>query len=351
MNLPAKTIIASLGALAVFVIGVAAMPQPLQLSDRTLGDPELLTEVRAHIAATPGARDRLSVAVIDGESLRVAHFGASDTTEYEIGSVTKTITAALLADAIARGEVEANTHLGSILDLGSSPSSALTLEELATQSSGLPRVAMSLDKLPSILVALVLSRDPYGSTLEELIADARDVHVGGKAYRYSNLGFALLGQALAKKAGTPFPTLAEERIFRPLGMESSYVPMSKNDLRDGAPSGYTSSGRATDPWTLGADAPAGSARSTLPDMTDYIRAYMDGTAPGTGATEPRRPAGARSRIGYGWHITGEVTWHNGMTGGFASWIGFDRGADRAVVILTNTSNSVDSLGLSLMGAE
>ncbi|MFA4952476.1 serine hydrolase, partial [Brevundimonas sp.] len=68
-------------------------------------------------------------------------------------------------------------------------------------------------------------------------------------------------------------------------------------------------------------------------------------------TEPRRPAGARSRIGYGWHITGEVTWHNGMTGGFASWIGFDRGGDRAVVILTNTSNSVDSLGFSLMGAE
>lgn len=351
MNRPAKSVIAAVSALAVFITGVAAMPRPLQLSERTQGDPELLTEVRAHIAASPGARDRLSVAVIDGDRLRVAHFGALETTEYEIGSVTKTITASLLADAIARGEVEASTRLGSIFDLGSGASSALTLEELATQSSGLPRVAMSLDKLPSILVALVLSRDPYGSTLAELIADARDVQVGDKAYRYSNLGFALLGQALAKKTGTPFPTLAEERIFRPLGMENSYVPMSKTDLRDGAPSGYTSSGRATDPWTLGADAPAGSARSTLPDMTDYIRAHLDGTAPGIGATEPRRQAGTKSQIGYGWHITGDVTWHNGMTGGFASWIGFDRESDRAVVILSNTSNSVDSLGFSLMGAQ
>lgn len=351
MKRPRRAVIAVMSALAVVVTGMAAMPRPLQLSDQTQVDPELLTEVGAHIDAFPGARDRLSVAVIDGDSLRVAHFGASDSTEYEIGSVTKTITAALLAEAIARGEVEASTRLGSMFDLGSSASSTLTLEELATQSSGLPRVVMSLEKLPSILVALVLSRDPYGSTLYELISDSRDVQVGDKAYRYSNLGFALLGEALARKAGTPFPHLAKERIFRPLGMKNSYVPMSKNDLKDGAPSGYTSSGRATDPWTLGAYAPAGSARSTLPDMTKYIRAHLDGTAPGIGATEPRRSAGARSRIGYGWHITGDVTWHNGMTAGFASWIGFDRRSDRAVVILSNTSNSVDSLGFRLIGAQ
>lgn len=351
MTLSRKTVIAAVSALAVFVTGVAAMPRPLQLSDRATGDPELVAEVRAHIAATPGARDKLSVAVIDGDSLRVAHFGASDTTEYEIGSVTKTITAALLADAIERGEVEASTRLGSLFALGNRASSAITLEELATQSSGLPRVAMSLDKVPSILMAIVLARDPYGSTLDELIEDARDVRVGDKTYGYSNLGFALLGQALATRSGTAFPTLARERIFQPLGMVDSYVPMSVGDLRDDAPTGYSASGRPNDAWTLGADAPAGSARSTLRDMTVYTRAHLDGTAPGVAATEPRRPAGTQSRIGYGWHITDDITWHNGMTGGFASWIGFDRGSDRAVVILSNTANSVDSLGFGLMGAE
>ena len=341
----ALAVAAAVGALA---IGAAAIPRPPALSDRTDGDDALVAQVRELLADSPGVRDRLSVAVIDGETMRRAHFGASDDTEFEIGSVTKTITGSLLADAIDRGEVEAQTQLGELLALGSSPASSVTLEELATQSSGLPRLAMPLDRIVATLLANYRAADPYGSTVDELVADAREQEVGEKRYLYSNLGFALLGQGLASATDTDFPTLAAERVFEPLGMRDSFVPESTDDLADDAPTGYTASGRRADPWTLGADAPAGSARSTLADMIVYARAQLDGTAPGVAATEPVTDAGESSTIGYAWHTTDRVTWHNGGTGGFTSWVGFDRDSGRAVVVLNNTAASVDELGFALM---
>nr|WP_246376665.1 serine hydrolase domain-containing protein [Conyzicola lurida] len=296
----------------------------------------------------PGVRDRVSVAVIDGDDVREAHFGATNTTEYEIGSVTKTITAALLADAIDRGEVAADTPLGDLLELGSSPAASITLAELATQSSGLPRLAFGPAEFVSTLVTQYTASDPYGATVDELVAGARDADLGEKEYLYSNFGFALLGQALAVAANNDYPTLARERVFEPLGMDDTFAPTSTDDLSDDAATGYTASGRESDAWTLGADAPAGSVRSTLADMAVYARANLDETAPGVEATEPVAPAGEGSEIGYAWHTTDGVTWHNGMTGGFASWVGFDRDTGRAVVVLNNTAASVDELGFALM---
>ena len=95
-------------------------------------------------------------------------------------------------------------------------------------------------------------------------------------------------------------------------------------------------------------APAGAVRSTLDDMVVYARAQLDGTAPGVDATEERADI-PNGRIGYAWHITSDgMTWHNGMTGGFAAWLSFDRDTDRAVVVLSDSAISVDELGASLM---
>ena len=59
-----------------------------------------------------GALDRVSIAVVDGDTVTYANFGAESDTVYEIGSVTKTFTSLLLADAIERGDVTAETTLG-----------------------------------------------------------------------------------------------------------------------------------------------------------------------------------------------------------------------------------------------
>lgn len=351
MRRPRKTtVIAAVAAIAVVAVGLVTLPRPPALSTHTSGDAQLVQSVRELLAETPGARDRLSVAVIDGRAVREAHFGSTPTTEFEIGSVTKTITGSLLAEAIARGEVQATTPLGALLDLGSSPAASITLRELATHSSGLPRLASSPRQLISAVVASYRAADPYGSTVEELVASARDARLGKKEFLYSNFGFALLGQALAAAAGTDYSSLVAERVFAPLGMDDSFAPTSTADLAPDAATGYTEGGRVSAAWTLGADAPAGSVRSTLADLVRYTRAQLDATAPGVAATEPIAPAGSSGSIGFAWITTDAVTWHNGATGGFASWVGFDRDADRAVVVLSNTTASVDEVGFALMGA-
>ena len=69
------------------------------------------------------------------------------------------------------------------------------------------------------------------------------------------------------------------------------------------------------------------------------------------AERAEHPVGGEGRIGYAWITTGGVTWHNGQTGGYSSWVGFDREADRAVVVLNATSVSVDELAFALMDGE
>jgi CubicO group peptidase (beta-lactamase class C family) len=340
-------IVAVAAALVAFALVAAAMPRLPQLSTEVSGDAALIERVR-DLATATGARDRLSVAVLEGDDVRVAHFGATDSTEYEIGSVTKTVTGSLLADAIERGEVTADTPLGDLLDLNDSPAASIPLEELATHSSGLPRLSSSVGQFVSAFIGNLRASDPYGASVDELVDRAADTDLGEGEFGYSNFGFALLGQALAASADTGYGELAAERVFAPLGMRDTFAPDSADDLEPDAPTGYTASGRRSDAWTLGADAPAGSVRSTLADMVTYVRAQRDGTAPGVAATEPVAAAGAESRIGYAWITTDGVTWHNGGTGGFTSWVGFDRETGRAVVVLNNTAVSVDELGLALM---
>ena len=341
-------IFAIIAGVVVFALGVLAIPRPPSLSDETSGDAALVKEVRDLLAETPGVRDHVSVAVIDGSDVRVAHFGATGDTEYEIGSVTKTVTASLLVDAIERGEVDASTTLEDLLDVEGSAAASITLEELATQSSGLPRLATSPGMIINALIANYRASDPYGSTVDELVDSARTIPVGEKKFEYSNLGFALLGQSLAAATDTDYSSLAAERVFEPLGMDDTFAPTSTDDLADDAPTGYTASGRSSDPWTLGADAPAGSVRSTLADMTTYVRAQLDETAPGVAATEPREKVEGAGEIGYAWFTTDGVTWHNGGTGGFTSWVGFDRETGRGVVVLNNSTTSVDDVGFGLM---
>ena len=86
-------------------------------------------------------------------------------------------------------------------------------------------------------------------------------------------------------------------------------------------------------------------------MVAYTTAQRDDEAPGVAATEPIAAAGESGEIGFAWLTTDGVTWHNGATGGFTSWIGFDRESDRAVVVMNGTAADVDALGFALMEVE
>ncbi|OLT16014.1 hypothetical protein BJF80_08740 [Serinicoccus sp. CUA-874] len=331
-------------------LGVAATRRRprIALSPDETGDSALAARVKVHLATSTDVRDRMSISVIDGDDTRIASFGATADTEYEVGSVTKTMTASLLQEMIERDEVSPDARLGDFLDLGDSAAASVTLEDLATHHSGLPRLPDTWRMYVDSLRFELLAKDPYRDTLERLVMDARATKLGPQAFEYSNFGYALLGQALAASKGSDYSALLQERIFAPLGMSSSFAANRVSDLAPGAPTGFTESGRRSDPWVLGAYAPGGSVRSTLTDLTAYVRAQLDGTAPGVSATEPRIDVDS-DRIGYAWFTTPDgITWHNGTTGGFSSWIGFDRANGRGAVVLSNTASDVDGLGFALV---
>ncbi|WP_307868977.1 serine hydrolase domain-containing protein [Umezawaea beigongshangensis] len=280
--------------------------------------------------------------------------GASVDADFEIGSISKGITGLLYVDARERGEVGPSTTLGDLLPLDGTPVAGVTLSSITTHRSGLPRLPAAASPLRRSLGLWLHGTNPYGDTLDQLLVQARGVRPGPPRPRYSNLGFQLLGHALASAADTTFQGLLQERVATPLGLDVFYAPATPTDLRPAALTGTTKRGRKRQPWTGEALGPAGGVRARIGDMARLTAALLDGSAPGTAALHPTENfTGRVVRIGAAW-ITIErngraVTWHDGGTGGFHSWLGLDRAAGTAVVLLTATAISVDQLGFALLG--
>jgi serine-type D-Ala-D-Ala carboxypeptidase/endopeptidase len=308
-----------------------------------------------------GTYQTLVFGVVDGDKSELVAFGKLDDgtapdgdTVYEIGSVTKTFTATLLARAVLAGRVTLETPVAQLLPDFKIPSRGgkeITLGELGTQFSGLPRLPTNLQpKDPANPYA-----DYDAARLKAFLAEYQLPRDPGAAYEYSNLGFGLLGYALAQSAHTTYGALAEEEILEPLGMTMSgtaFTPAMRAHLA----SGHDAAGKAAKNWDLDALAGAGAIRSTANDMLRYLKANM-GIDPSPLAAamkfaqQPRRDMTKTTRIGLAWMTTDKgIVWHNGMTGGYSSFLGFTADGRRGVVILSNTAASADDLGFASLDA-
>ena len=232
------------------------------------------------------------------------------------------------------------------------PVADVTLAELASHRSGLPRVGTS----PTVRenLRLLTHRDAFTQDLQGLLDVARSARLTNRGrYAYSNLGTALLGEGLASVANTDYRQLMQHRIFGPLGMNSTTVPITERDLPAGKSEGYGADGQPHKASVTHAWAPAGGMRSTAADMTAYATALLNGTAPGIDALTPRWDQGQVTKVGYAWNTTQlggrTVTFHGGATGGFCAAIALDRDNHRAVIILSNTRAPVEDAALTILG--
>lgn len=300
----------------------------------------------------PPRHANAAIAVVTPRGIRTASVGAAVDADYEIGSISKALTGLLYADAVARGELSPTSTLGSILSLGDSPVGDVTLKSLATHRSGIPSVPHVRQPLRRTWNLYRHGRNPYGDTLIQLLVQARKVKVGKPKPAYSNFGFELLGHAVATAAGTTFAQSVAERLAEPLGLAGMYTPLSDDELRDSALAGQSRRGRPRAPWTGEALGPAGGVRATIGDLATLTQALLNHAAPGMPALEPVEKFKGQVRIGAAWVVLDvkgrEITWHNGGTGGFSSWIGLDRKAKTGVVVLTATSANVDPHGFRLL---
>lgn len=350
-----RRILGSLWAVGamIFASGADAGLLPARIADA----------VKSRVEA--GEYPTLVIGTVAGGKSEVATFGKLDNgsvpdgdTVYEIGSVSKTFTATLLAGAVLSKRVTLDEPLARLLPDFTIPSRGgkeIALVDLADQHSGLPRLPTNMApadlanpyadydaaKLKAFLAGYTLPRDP------------------GASYEYSNLGEGLLGYALATSAHTDYGSLVREEIFAPLGMNSSAVILTAAMQAHIAP-GHDESGLPVRAWDFAALAGAGGIKSTANDMLLYLRANMGvDQTPLSAAMQlahtVRADMDAQNRVGLAW-ITrttpkGQIIWHNGMTGGYASFVGFTADGARGVVVLTNAMNSVDDLGFAALDAD
>jgi CubicO group peptidase (beta-lactamase class C family) len=306
-----------------------------------------------------GVHQTLVFGVVDGDRSDVVAFGTLDDgkvpdgdTVYEIGSITKTFTATLLARAVLSGRATLDAPVAQLLPDFKIPSRGgkeITLGQLATQHSGLPRLPSNL--LPKD------GADPYAdydaAKLKAFLAGYELPRDPGASYEYSNLGFGLLGYALAQSEHTSWGAAANENILKPLGMTMSGTAVS-DAMRSHLAHGHDNLGNAVKNWDFDAMAGAGAMRSTANDMLRYLKASMGVDASPLAAAmklaqEPRGEVNKTSRIGLAWMTsrTG-IVWHNGQTGGYRSYLGFTADRRHGVVILSNTAIDLDDLGFATL---
>src|SRR5690606_10237072 len=235
--------------------GPDCRPRPTRPS-RSEGRPPVTVEVHgddrlaARLEELLGPRHPVAAAaVVRPSGTVVACRGTGPDSDFEIGSISKGVTGLLYADALARGEIGPDTTLGALLPLDGAAAAAVTLSSLSTHRSGLPTLAPSAHSWRRTVALWWRGANPYGENLAQLLDQARSVRLGRPVPRYSNLGFELLGHALARAADTTYADLLHRRVAAPLGLEHCSVPASADHLRPGALTGTSRRGRPVEPWT------------------------------------------------------------------------------------------------------
>ena len=321
-----------------------------------------ITDVVRERVEVAKVNQSIAVAVIDDKGTRFFSFGkmnatpeakkTDENTVFEIGSITKVFTGILLAEAIKRGEVKlddpVSKYLPSTAKVPSRNGREITLLDLTTHTSALPSLPTNFKPADS--------KNPYADyTVQQMYEFlsgytlTRDIGVQSS---YSNLGVGLLGHVLALRAGMSYEDLVRARILKPLGMKDTTITLSP-ELKARTAQGFTADGDPSSLWDLPTLAGAGALRSTAKDMAKFIAANMHRTKSGLDESfdvshKPQKDVSAKMKVALGWHImassTGDIIWHNGGTGGFRTFAGFSPTLKRGIVVLSNSSVSVDDIG-------
>lgn len=261
---------------------------------------------------------------------------------FEIGSITKVFTGLLLAHAVLEGKASLDDPIAKHLpaDLALHPdTAAITLLQLATHTSGLPRLPANLDPAERADPYADYSRDRFYAFLRGY----RPAAPAPQPAAYSNLGFGLLGHLLERIWGRGYGELVAEKIAGPLGLADTQIGLDpERAARFAVPhSGST----AVAPWQLPVLAGAGALRSTAADMARFAQALLAGRPAAFAAAwelarTPRADFGDRGgRIGLGILIgtrDGDTVYnHAGGTGGFRTHLAVIPARQKATVILIN----------------
>lgn len=310
----------------------------------------------------------LSVGIVTQEDRQTFRFGRFADNEqnllYEIGSITKIYTTTLLSILAAEKGVSLNDpvvkYLPSLTKNKSLQSNELSLLHLATHTSGLPKIPAKF--ILKTLMSKEMRTNPYKYfTDQEFMeyAEGFNFKNAGKRFKYSNLGMGLLGHILCRVLGAEYESVIQEEICSPLNLRHTLVKLSDDSVMA---QGYNHKNERVPAWDFESLAGAGALRSTIEDQLLFLEAQL--------RTDSSSPLGRAIRgthqvyfddnksvsVGLGWILDQKenIIWHNGGTGGYTSFMGFNQSHGTGVVILSNytpgfkPSDSLDAMGFSLL---
>lgn len=324
----------------------------------------------------------ISVGIMRGKDTAVFGYGRvsldsnlepDGNTIYEIGSITKVFTTLLLADMAENKLINLTDPVREFLppsvQVPKYGDIEITVIDLACHMSGLPRLPNNVNRFSDYL-NLNFIKNPYSSYTPERLYEFLSRHTlrtkPGTNYSYSNLGMGLLGHALAHREGKTFEELVVSGICEPLDMKDTRITLSP-EQQSRLAQGYGGAfviGRlrlsfpATN-WDIPTLAGAGALRSTVNDLLKFLSANtgitqtqlskaMETTQVGRHKIKPTKS------VAMGWHIQDpnfpgdSIVWHNGGTGGYRSYMGFNKKHRVGVVILSNSTSSVDAAGVRIL---
>lgn len=340
------------------------------LSSDCLAEPAT-ESIRVALEQSVGSRNKVAgtvAVVIDEHGTSTVAYGSSGIpsvaldahTVFEIGSITKVLTALLLTDMAARGEVALDDPVAKYLP----PSvtlhergRAITLRDLASYSSGLPKLPGNFP--PNWWINPNPFADYSVDKLYEFLSGCVPDYAPETHFEYSSLGFGLLGHALARGAGKSYEELLIERISEPLGLTDLRITLSP-EMRKHLVQPHDLTLKPTPLWDFAeALKGAGAARASVRDMTAFLKACMglghsSLTGPFAQLLQTRHPTNlAGTDAALGWFISSngkeEIAWKSGLTGGCNSFIGFSTKRRSGALVLSNFVWQPIDVGTTKMG--
>ena len=287
---------------------------------------------------------------------------------YEIGSITKTFTAGILSKAISEKKVKLNETIDLYISDLFTEHYYPTFVQLASHTGGYTNDLQCVSeeksqeaekRLMSVWSGNMTKDNLYCHlTEEDLLQTIKASRLENKQYDYfySNIGYCILGYTLGKAYHSTYDELLLRFIRDDLQLKDTYIGMHNLKDKSRICIGYNSDNENCGNWIWNDSAfkAAGCIYSTLEDMLNYIKIYMDKKISYLTMTHDTIYANSNYGfdVGLAWVKNGNITWHNGGTGCFRSFAGFREDKRKGVVVLSNyyekNGITVDDIGLSLL---
>jgi len=359
-----------------------------------------------YLGNRPGA---LVIGVYNNGVQQIFYYGETElhngkkpdsTSVFELGSLTETFTSLLYADQVIKGKINEDDKLSNFLpvdvpapvyqhvicepyktetglyDNGSGDNMQLKFTPyickpdtstepqpillcyLSTHTSGLPDKPFNFHKKEK--------SNPYADysteDMYEFLRGYSMIQPIGFEYKHSEIGVAVLGKALSLKSGKDFETLLIENLLDRMQMNDTRIKLSE-EMNKKFLSGYTQKGNPAPRWTGDVYAPVIGLHSTPGDMMKFLSLNISlNKSSVTNLLDythnPRIKSGKLAEpgieVGLGWRINpateqySSVVWQSGLTGGFASYIGFNEAEHVGVFVLSSVSEDVNDIGLKIL---